>query len=91
MPTFGDANVERIKYDPLYKIKVKVMTKYVIYIGKLTTSSIHPDLLLVNGIRLDKDVELTGAQGRKLMENSPQVQVLYPTNSFVELLNLSTT
>jgi len=89
---YGESHTERKKYDPLYKIDVKVGTKRVIYIGRVKVSIIHPDLLMVSGVKLEGKVEeeLDHNGGEELLLNDGQkVEILYPSNSFIEIKKLT--
>ncbi len=49
---FGTANVERKKYDPIYEMRIQIGEDEVIYVGKLFTFGVNPNLLTVRGICL---------------------------------------
>ena len=84
----GEGHVERKKYDPIYKIDVKVGTKRVIYIGKAGVSVIHPNLITISGVKSDTKEELTHSGGEELLRDGQKLEVSYPSESFVEITKL---
>jgi hypothetical protein len=85
----GEGHTERKKYDPIYKIDVRVGTKRVIYIGRVGASVIHPNLIKISGVKSDSGKEeLTYDGGEELLKDGQVVEVSYPSESFVEIKTL---
>jgi len=47
---FGTSNVARKKYDPIYEINITVEGNSVIYIGRLVSFGVNPNLMTVVGV-----------------------------------------